>query len=260
MKKNLIDIFLNDNNSILHLSKYILDAAKFSNIIFNEESRTSNQISLYDSLYFNELNDVLNSLKKALIFSIRDLRNNEFYNLIFIFCVYFLKKEKIKLNPFDLDYIDLSVANLESCLQTTNLYIRDVILDNCAYKEREKFIHSLKIDNISSLNIQNEVLTYDDIIKLSGFNNWEDSKIKQYIIKMSDTIENVLKENGKYKEIQFYKWDYKLSNDLIKEWRKISHIARHKNKETLEEWTNMSKDDKITLFHIGISICIKILK
>lgn len=260
--KNIIDIFLNDDEetSALHSNLYIINSAKNSKNIFNLESNSDIKVSLYESLYFNELNDIIVLLKDVLIFSIRDTSNNEFYNLIFIFSVYFLKKKNIKFNLIDINDINLTNTNLKKWLHVANLYIRDTILNDYTYKEREKFIYSLKAEDINLLNIKNEVLTYDDIVKLSGFENWNNIQKKEYIIKMSNTIENKLKEKEKFKEIQSNDIDCILPNEIIKEWRIISHKARHKTKEAIEEWNNISNDDKMILFHTGISICIKILK
>lgn len=259
--KNVIDIFLNDEETTtLHFNSYIMNSAKNSKNIFNLESNTKINHSLYETLYFDNHNDILNLFKESLIFSIRDLSNNKFYNLIFVFCIYFFKKKNIEFNFLNLNDMSLSNNNSDKWLNIANFYIKKNILNNCTYSEREKFIYSLKIKNINLLNIKNQVLTYTDIVKLSEFENWNVDEIKEYIIKISNTIENKLKEKGKFKEIQSNNVDYILSNDVIKGWRNISHKARHTTKETIKEWNSISKNDLVILFYVGISICIKILK
>lgn len=82
--------------------------------------------------------------------------------------------------------------------------------------------------------------------------NWDHDIDHDNIIRLiSDSIENMLKKNGKYIELTPFK-NYFDNNDF-KEFRKTLHSFRHSDEKSLQERSSFAHDEKRALIYLGFS-------
>lgn len=170
--------------------------------------------------------------------------------------MYIFYKNRIKC-----DQVDFYKKPNESA-SYWNYYIKKQILKSEEYAKRDEFIDNLTFSytNENDLDSIHRILTIKDIQKIKDVYALSDDDKWKLISRISGTIENKLKTNEGYIEIDDNIYFKYFNNETIKNWRSKSHCARHDSKESIEEWEKLSEIDKISMIYAGLAICIKLLE
>lgn len=86
--------------------------------------------------------------------------------------------------------------------------------------------------------------------------SFQEKKIDEKIKEIANLIENLLKENGKFKVLNYKNvaFDY-LTNDDVKQFRKQIQCFRHASNDSIKEREHFTNDQKKFLVDYGIVIC-----
>lgn len=116
---------------------------------------------------------------------------------------------------------------------------------------------------ITGDDFQNIPIDMRERIRLISTRNadFDSMELNEKLALLNDLIENLLKQNGKYMDLDYGKVFFGfLSENDIKDYRKQTHCFRHGTEEALANRKNFSKEQKELLSDLGIFIASHIFK
>lgn len=120
-----------------------------------------------------------------------------------------------------------------------------------SWDERRRLISNLKF--IKKKFYDKDI---DGIIKniTNGNRSFCDMTLNEQLMNISNTIEYLLKENGKYMVLEFENISDVINDDKIKYFRQKLQCFRHSSKDTIIERNNYSDKEKKSMIEYGIFI------
>ena len=260
---NLVDYYKNNIKNDDYYYRF------YDDLVYEEIKGNS---WLYDDLDFvddkNELYEIFD-LEEAIkkfkdlcepSLNINDYKNKKWFYLLAFYLYrngYFIEEfphvlERPPLEPTNFTYNNIRDRAFELGLDengTVRYQIRRKIVTNLNFKRKNENLEieediNLLFKKISTRNAQFEEMSSDEKLKEIG-----------------NLIENMLKENGDYKKLDYKEigFDY-IDDEIIKKYRKQVQCFRHATEEALDERKNFSVEQKLFLIDYGIVIIKTIYK
>ena len=260
---NLVDYYKNNIKNDDYYYRF------YDDLVYEEIKGNS---WLYDDLDFvddkNELYEIFD-LEEAIkkfkdlcepSLNINDYKYKKWFYLLAFYLYrngYFIEEfphvlERPPLEPTNFTYNNIRDRAFELGLDengTVRYQIRRKIVTNLNFKRKNENLEieediNLLFKKISTRNAQFEEMSSDEKLKEIG-----------------NLIENMLKENGDYKKLDYKEigFDY-IDDEIIKKYRKQVQCFRHATEEALDERKNFSVEQKLFLIDYGIVIIKTIYK
>ena len=88
-----------------------------------------------------------------------------------------------------------------------------------------------------------------------GFLSFQNMSTDEKLAEIANLIENMLKKDGKFQSLDYTKicFDY-IDGDMIKRYRKQIQCFRHSAPESIHERETFSKEQKVFLIDLGLTI------
>lgn len=126
-------------------------------------------------------------------------------------------------------------------------------------KKYDKIFNLIKDDN-SYIDISQNV---DDVLKVVSSRNatFIEMEIDEKLASINMAIENILVKNQKYisvdSDLLFLGF---ISEEQIKEYRKLTHCFRHGSSEMVEKRAQFTENQKVFLVNYGLTICTALIQ
>lgn len=126
-------------------------------------------------------------------------------------------------------------------------------------KKYDKIFNLAKDDNLY-IDISQNV---DDILKVVSPRNaaFIEMEIDEKLASINMAIENILVKNQKYISIDLDLFFLGfISEEQIKEYRKLTHCFRHGSSEMIEKRAQFTENQKVFLVNYGLTICTSLIQ
>lgn len=253
---DLIEFFFNhyDEKKHKYYKKHIEDISYYSDfgVFILDEELCKNKI---EENYFQvvDCKDAIEEFK-YLIQPTKDYRE-KYKNVKFILLCFYLHNN---------DYVITEFPNvLEQTIDRGILAydkIRAAIGGSpVAWADRRKFIEGMHFKRDIN-RIQN--IELDELIEEISTSSlpFESMSTDEKLAVLNNTIEHLLKENGKYINLDEKLFLGLINNESLKQYRKKTQIFRHATKEAIAERSKIDDIQKEFLVNFGRTVCITIFQ
>lgn len=189
----------------------------------------------------------------------KEYRFSEYERILFYLITYYLYKEGYVIKEFPMLFErpprDMNKFVVEKIKNKIRVLENKKPEDIVRWQERRDFVESMQIIKCKKeINIEIETETKELLQKLST-REFEKKNNDEKLVAISEGIEHILKENKKYLELDFEKFEIiGINNENIKNFRKIIHCFRHATNESLIERKNFSEKEKEIFINFGLVI------
>lgn len=180
--------------------------------------------------------------------------------VLFILICYYLYREGYYISE-----LPKLLERPTSLTKSANEVIRSLALEkfgldengNVKWANRVQVVDSLRIIRKSGTNLGVNDELNQIFMKISNTNSsFEKMSCDEKLQEIANVIENMLKINGKFIEVDLESNSLNyISNDDVKNIRKLLQCFRHANEESLVMRQNYNKNQKQFLIDYGLTIC-----
>lgn len=218
-----------------------------------------------NNYYYENFSSILEDLDEYFVIDIEEAKNQFLYLLQpynkdnqydtnkFILICNFLNEEGYYIKEFP-SFLERPTSRWDlSYNQIRNIIINETHESRVAWADRRTFISNMCIERKHEFKYSNN---FDSIMNdiATSRNEFNKMSIDEKLMNICNAIEYLLKENGKFKIINYNFSNGFLSDEIVKKFRNFLEIFRHDTKEDITKRKELSDNQKKYFVELGISI------